>query len=105
MAVENGFSDLGFFTMEDGQSYRMPSRWQLCHCLPIMEVLYEITGEMRWIEIGMRQARLMLTLLENETRWGLESNWAQGGIYFSYAFSFFETAGRLGLLTDIRQGG
>ena len=44
----------------------------------------------------------MLKLLEADTKWNMESNWAQGGIYFSYAFSFFETARKVGLLTDIR---
>lgn len=47
--------------MEDGQSYPLPSRCQLCHCLPIVDVLYEIIGETRWTEIGVRQARPMLT--------------------------------------------
>jgi hypothetical protein len=102
MALEQGRSDLGFFIMEDAQAYRYPSRWQLCHCLPIMETLHEITGDPEWIAVGARQAALMLRLLENETRWDLESNWAQGGIYFAYAFSFFETARKLGLLSDLR---
>lgn len=102
MALEHGRSDLGFFMMEDAQAYRYPSRWQLCHCLPVMETLYEITGDPEWVAVGMRQAGLMLRLLENQTRWDLESNWAQGGIYFSYAFSFFETARKLGLMSDLR---
>jgi len=102
MALDQGRSDLGYFMMEDAQAYRYPSRWQLCHCLPVMESLYEITGDPEWIAVGARQAGLMLRLLENDTRWDLESNWAQGGIYFSYAFSFFETARKLGLLSDLR---
>lgn len=101
MALEKGRNELGYFVMEDGQSYRYPSRWQFCHCLPVMNVLYELTGDRGWIEVGMRQARLMLRMLEADTAWGQEPNWAQGGIYFAYAFPFFETARALGLLTDI----
>ena len=101
MALDKGCSDLGFFVMVDGQSYRYPSRWQLCHCLPVMEALYEITGDLQWVAVGTRQAGLMLRLLENQPRWDLESNWAQGGIYFAYAFSFFGTARKLRMLSDI----
>ncbi len=102
MTLEKGLSDIGFFIMQDGQSYRLPAAWQTCHSLPIMNVLYELTGERRWIETGMRQARLMLAMMEGRNRWGEEANWAQGGIFFAYAFPFFETARKLGLLTDIR---
>ena len=101
LALRKGRDESGFFFIADGQAYRNAGRWPACHSLPVLDVLYQITGEKRWIEVGMHQARLMLRMLESDTRWGPESNWAQGGIYFAYAFGFFETARRLGLLTDI----
>ena len=70
--------------------------------MAVLNALYEITGRRRWIEVGMHQVRLMLKLLEADTAWGREDNWAQGGIYLAYAFAFFETARRLGLLTDLQ---
>jgi len=102
MALQHGLNDLGFFMTVDGQSYRLPGRWVCGHSLPVMNVLYEITGDQKWIELGMRHTKLMMAILEADAKWQLEENWAQGGIYFAYAFSFFETARKLGLLKDIR---
>ena len=101
MALKQGRDEAGFFYVADGQAYRVANRWPTCHSLPVLNALYEITGQRRWIEVGAHQARYMLHRLQADTRWGEEDNWAQGGIYFAYAFAFFETARQLGLLTDM----
>jgi len=101
LAMRRGRDESGFFFIADGPVYRQAGRWPACHSLPVLSDLYEITGDRRWLEAGVHQARLMLRLMEMDTRWGLEENWAQGGIYFAYAFRFFEAAHRAGLLRDI----
>ncbi len=101
LVLERGRDEAGFFFIADGPSYRTTGRWPTCHSLPVLSALYELTGDREWIEVGLHQARLMLRILEAQTRWGQETNWAQGGIYLAYAFSFFESARRLGLLEDL----
>ena len=102
MALERGRTEAGFFYIADGTSYRNTGRWPTCHSLPVLGTLYDITGDERWVSVGGAQAELMLRQLELQTRWEREANWAQGGIYFAYAFGFFHTAARLGLLEDLR---
>jgi len=101
LALERGRNEAGFFFIADGQAYRKTGTWSTCHSLPVLNALHEITGDRKWVEVGVHQARLMLRLMEARTRWDREDNWAQGGIYLAYAFSFFHTARRLGLLEDI----
>ena len=101
LVLSKGRNEAGFFFVSDGPAYRHTGRWPTCHSLAVMRELYEITGERRWLEAGMHQARLMLRMIEAETQWGKEANWAQGGIYFAYAFCFFEAARRAGLLKDL----
>jgi len=101
MTLERGRNEAGFFFIADGQAYRNTGTWSTCHSLPVLNTLYDITGDRKWIEVGVHQTRLLLRLIEAHTGWDKEDNWAQGGIYLAYAFSFFETARQLGLLEDI----
>jgi len=101
MALERGRTEAGFFFIADGPAYRSTGRWPTCHSLPVLSALYDVTGERKWVEVGVQQAALMLRQMEHHTGWQQEQNWAQGGIFLAYAFGFFHTAARLGLLRDL----
>lgn len=101
LALDRSRNEAGFFFVADGQAYRNAGAWPACHSLPVLSDLFELTGDREWLEVGAHQAGLLLRLLQARTQWGQEENWAQGGIYFSYAFAFFHAAHEAGLLQDI----
>ena len=101
MARDRGRTDAGFFYIADGRGYRNTGEWPILHSLPVLDALYEVSGDVSWIEIGVYQLPLLFRRTQARTNWGKETNWAAGGPYFAYAFRFFETARKLGMLRDL----
>ena len=101
LVLERGRDEGGFFFVADGQGYRESGRWPTCHSLIVLATLHDITGDRKWLEIGMHQCKLMHTLMQADTRFGPEENWAQGGIYLTWAFAFYRKAHEAGVLHDI----